>query len=295
MAISFQQRKLKFTFQFATASTDKNKPPETIEFENFRSSVEIESAGGYQFAYCRGMVFGINKQVMDRLTVINYQNLSFMRNVVTIEATDDNGRYCVVFKGEITVSQPHYQSAPDVPLEFEARSGVIGSLAPSTANSFPGSRKVSEIMETLSKELGVAFENNGVDSVLIDQSLSGTALEKVYKVKDSANIQVWFLPAENVLAIAPMGVPRKSETITISSGSGMVGWPIKRWEGVELSCLFNPSVRHGCKIKIESTVPACNGEWFIGSLYHSLSCNMPGGPWFTRYIANPVNLFIVNR
>lgn len=295
MATSFQQRKLKFTFQFAAASTDKNKQPETIEFENFRSSVEIESAGGYQFSYCRGMVFGINKQVMDRLTVINYQNLSFMRNIVTIEATDDSGRYCVIFKGEIIVSQPHYQSAPDVPLEFEARAGVIGSLAPSVASSFPGSRKVSEIMESLAKDLGVAFENNGVESVLVDQSLSGTSMEKVYKVKDAANIQVWYSPSENVLAIAPNGIPRKSEPVVVNASTGLVGWPIKRWEGIEFSSLFNSSIRHGCKIKMESSVPSCNGDWFIGSLYHSLSCNMPSGPWFTKCIANPVNLFIVNR
>lgn len=295
MATSFQQRKLRITFRLASGTFNKAGDPDKVEFENFRSTIDIEAAGGFQFAMCRGRIFGVSKDVMDRLTVINYQNLSFMRNVVTVEATDNDGRFSTIFMGEIFIAQPNYSSAPDVPFEFEARSGVIGSLAPSIASSFPGSRRVSEIMESLAKELGVTFENNGVTDVLVDQTLSGTALEKVYKVKDAANIQVWYSQSESVLAIAPMGVPRKSDPVQVGADTGMVGWPLKRWEGIEFTMLFNPAIRHGCKINVKSTVPSCNGEWYIGSMQLSLSANYPGGPWFGSYIANPVNMFIVNR
>lgn len=295
MGISFQRRRLRFTFRLATGSFDKNGSPDIVEFEDLRSFAEISAPGGFQFATCRASVFGVSKSVMDRLTFINYLNLGYMRNVVTIEATDSAGQFSTVFMGEIYSASPNYSGAPNVPFELEARSGIIGSLAPSFANSFPGSRKVSEIMAVLAKELGVSLEDNGVTSVLVDQTLSGSALEKVSRVKEAANIQTWYSPAEGVLAIAPMGSPRKSEPVEVSMFNGMVGWPKKRFEGVEFTNLFDPAMRHGCRIKLESEVPSCNGEWYVGSIYHSLSCNEPGGPWFSTVVANPINLFVRSR
>lgn len=293
---SFQQRKIRVTFQLAAGTFNKDGEPDTVTFEDYRVRAEIHAPGGYEFSGCLLRIYGISKDTMDRLTVINYTNLDFLRNVVTVEATDGNGLYTKIFVGEVYQATPDYLGAPDVAFMVEARAGLIGSLAPSVASSFPGARKVSEIMQTLSQELNLTLENNGVDTTLTDQYLSGTPLQKVQKVASSARIQYWYLPEEGVLAIAPMGAPRNTyPPVKYNLNTGLVGWPMKRHVGIAFKALFNPQMFHGCKIEMESSMPSCNGNWYVVSMSHQLDANVPGGAWFTDFVATPENAFILTR
>lgn len=296
MASSFLRRRIRVTFQLATGSFNKDGEPDTVVLEDFRCRVEISAQGGYDFAHCNARIYGIEKETMDRLTVINFTSFDFMRNVVTIEATDNEGQFVKIFTGDIYQSSPDYNAAPDVPFIVEARSGLIGSLAKSNARSFPGACKVKDIMKVLAAELNLELENNGVESTLTDQYLGGTALQKVQRVAVNANIQYWYLPEEGVLAIAPMGYPReKYPAIKVNASTGLVKWPVKRHVGIEFTALFSPQILHGGKILMESSVPNCNGEWYIVSMNHHLDSEMPGGAWFTDFVATPYNVFVLTR
>lgn len=292
MASSFQRRRLRVTFQLATGTFAKVGNPDTIVLEDFRTKVEIHAPGGYSYAQCKVRVYGIDKVVMDRLTVINYLNLDFMRNTLRVEATDANGLYSTIFLGEIIQSFPEYAGAPDVPFTAEARSGIVASLAPAKAVSYPGAQKVSVMMEALAKEMNLTLENNGVESTLNDQYLGGTALQKVQSIAAAARIQYWYAPEQGVLAIAPMGVPRKSDPVTYNIDTGLVGWPTRLHQGIAYTALFVPQVFHGGKIKMESSVPACNGEWYVISMSHRLEAMAPGGPWFTDFVATPPGVLV---
>lgn len=292
MASSFQPRRLRITFQLATGTFAKAGDPDTITLEGFRAKVEIHSPGGYEYAQCKVRVYGIDKVVMDRMTVINYQNLDFMRNTLRVEATDANGLFSTIFLGEIFQSFPEYGAAPDVPFTAEARSGIVGSLAPAPATSYPGPQKVSVMMAELAKELNLTLENNGVEATLTDQYMGGTPLQKVQRIASAARIQYWYLPDQGVLSIAPMGSPRQSTPVTYNIDRGLVGWPVKLHVGIAFTALFVPQVFIGCKILMQSSVPACNGEWYIIGLSHRLDAMAPGGAWFTDFKATPVSLAI---
>lgn len=295
MGASFQQRSLRFTFHLATAVFNKEGDPDKVELEDFRSSVEVLNSGGFDFANCRGKIFGIDQETMDRLTLI-YDGVTpgIDSNVLTVEATDDEGAFSIVFRGEILHCAPAYNNAPDVPLEFSARAGIIGALAPTYSRSFPGARKVADIVSGLASELGYTFENNGVTTVLIDQTLAGTPTEMLQTVKAAANIEMNIDTPSNVLSIAPRGQPRESEPVVVSKDTGLVGWPTKYAYYIEFAMLYTPDIHIGCKIDMQSDYPICNGEWFINRSTLNLSCNTPGGPWFTEYAASKANL-LVNR
>lgn len=296
MAASFQRRRLRLTFQLVTGSFNKDGQPDTVVLEDFRCRVEITAPGGYEFAMCHARIFGIDKETMDRLTIINFMNVEVMRNALTIEATDNEGQFVKIFVGDIIQGTPDYNAAPDVPFVVEARSGLVSSLAPSTASSFPGVRKVSDIIETLADEVGLDIDDNGVTTTLTDQYLYGTAIQKIQRIALNANIQYWYLPEEGVLAIAPMGVARdKYPTVKYSVSTGLVKWPIKIKVGIEFTALFSPQVMHGCRITMESSVPVCNGDWYIVSMTHHLDSEMPGGAWFTNFTATPEGTFILGR
>jgi hypothetical protein len=296
MASSFQSRKIRITFQLAAGTFNKDGNPDTVVFEDYRTRAEIHAPGGYEFSACRLRIYGIAKETMDRLTVINYTNLDFLRNVVTVEATDNNGQFAKIFVGEVYQATPDYLGAPEVAFMVEARAGLIGSLAPSVASSYPGARKVSEIMAIIAQELNLTLENNGVEATLTDQYLSGTPIQKLQRVAAAARIQYWYLPEEGVIAIAPMGAPRDTyPPVTYSIKTGLVSWPMKRHVGIAFTALFNPNTYHGCKILMESTIPSCSGNWYIVSMTHRLDGNVPGGAWFSDFVATPENAFILTR
>ena len=295
MGSSFQKRRLRITFQLATGALNKTGNPDKVVLEDFRAQVQIDAPGGYQYATCRAAIYGITKETMDRLTVINYQNLDFMRNTMMIEATDDNGQFSVVFLGEVYQAIPDYNSMPNVALNVDAFSGLIGKLSPAVATTYPGPRKVSAIMQELAKNMGLYFENNDVQTTIVDQVLTGSNLEKAQKLAEVSNVQLWYLPEENTLAISPFGQPRKSTAFKYNTNSGLVGMPTKLHVGIVFDALYKAEVRHGFKIQMESTVPSCNGEWYIISMSHMLSCETPGGPWFSKIVATPANTFIRTR
>lgn len=295
MASSFQRRRIRVTFQLASGTFIQEGNPDTVLLEDYRTSVEIDAPGGYEFAVCRLRIYGVEQLTMDRLTVINYQNLDFYRNVMMVEATDGDGQFTVIFHGEIYTAQPDYSGAPDVAFVAEARSGLIGSLSVASPNSFPGAQKISAIMSRLARELGVTLENNGVESTVTDMYLAGSPLSKVQELAEAARIQYWYQPEQGVLAIAPPNTPRRGTRINFNLNTGLVGWPIKTHVGVAFTALFNPAAFHGCPILMESDISACNGEWYIISMSHRLDAILPGGAWFTHFVATPENVTIRAR
>jgi hypothetical protein len=292
MGSSFQRRNLRLTFQLATGTFIKEDNPDKLVIDGFRVQCEIDAPGGFEFSTCRIRVFGLERFVMERLSVINYQNVDFMKNTVLIEATDDDGVFTSIFLGEIFIAQADYAGAPDVPFVIEARAGIVGSLAPSASASYRGPQLVSVIMDRLAGELGVALENNGVTSTVTDMALVGSPLHKVQVVADTARIQYWYLPEDGLLAIAPRGIARNGDPISYDFTNGVVGWPSKVHNGIIFTALFNPSASIGQKILMESEVSSCNGEWYIISMSHRLDSETPGGAWFTHFVATPINTFI---
>lgn len=293
MASSFQRRRIRVTLQLATGAFEREGNPDTIVLEDFRTKVEIHAPGGAEFAVCRLRIMGLKKDVMDRMTFINYLNLDYWRNVLQVEATDENGLFVSIFLGEIMQSHPEYMGAPDVPFVVEAKSGLVGSLKPALSVSYPGARKVSEMMAVQAAELGLTLENNGVESTLTDQYLAGSPVYKIQRIAQDARIQFWFLQEQGILAIAPAGKPREEiPPIKYSMETGLVGWPTRLHNGVAFTALFRTQAAHGCKITIESSVPICNGEWYVISMSHRLDAETPGGAWFTDFVAAPVNVVI---
>jgi hypothetical protein len=53
--------------------------------------------------------------------------------------------------------------------------------------------------------------------------------------------------------------------------------------GIEFTTLFNPLLRPGGKVQVESGLEVANGTWQIFNLQHQLDSEDPGGQWFTRF------------
>ena len=98
---------------------------------------------------------------------------------------------------------------------------------------------------------------------------------------------------DGTLAIWPAGGARGGSIPLISPQTGMKGYPTMNNLGPVLETLYNPSIRFGAKVKIESRVrPAC-GIWQVIRLQHNFESEVPDGAWFSHletarpgYVAN---------
>ena len=269
--------------------------PDTVVYEGFRSSVQINAPGGWQFATARISIKGLAQDVMNRLTIINNFNYELQRNEVLIEATGPDGKYNTLFLGTIGSAYADYMGAPDVSFMIEAYQSLQSSVDANPPTSWPGPQKVSAIAGELCKKIGLPLENNGVDATVSDAYLSGSYLNQLRTLCDMARCQLWVEPSEGLIAIAPIGTPRSQDPVVMNSELGLVGWPTPTHLGVDFMCLYDPGIYRGRQIKLETSVTPCAGDWYVRSVAVNLDCETPGGAWFMYVNANAISQFVRTR
>lgn len=269
--------------------------PDTVVYEGFRSSVQINAPGGWQFATARISIKGLAQDVMNRLTIINNFNYELQRNEVLVEATGPDGKYNTLFLGTIGSAYADYMGAPDVSFMVEAYNAMQSATDANPPTSWPGPQKVSAIAGELCKRIGLKLEDNGVDATVSDAYLSGSYFNQLRSLCEMARCQVWIDSAEGVVAISPQGRPRNIEPVLMNGDLGLIGWPTPTHLGVDFMCLYDPGVYFGRQVKLETSVTPCAGNWYVRGLSINLDCETPGGAWFMYVNANAISQFVRTR
>lgn len=254
---------------------------DTVTLSGFRMSADAINPGGDSMGRCQIRVFGLRADVMNKLTTIGSVNTAIKaKNKVLLVGGDDVGGMHFVFSGTILDAWADYNSAPDVAFNILAFAGLDAAVKPVGATSYKGGTDVSDILRDIAvNEMGLAFENNGVDVKLSSPYLSGTALTKVRAVAQAAGIS-WTID-RGVLSVWPQSGARQGTPPVVSSATGMVGYPSLSSKGMTVKMLFNPNVKLGGDIEVQSTIPMACGKWRVFNLAHNLSTETPDGPWFT--------------
>lgn len=276
---SFTKKILELTITLGSGTFGENVG-DTVTLSGFRMTADVMNPGGDSMGMCQIRVFGLSESVMNKLTTIGAVNWAIKaKNGVLLAAGDVEGM-SNVFVGTIFDAWADYNAAPDVAFNIIAYSGLVAALKPVGATSYKGPTDVAAIMQDIaSSEMGISFDNNGVDVKLSSPYLSGTALAKVRQIAQAANIE-WDID-NNTLVIWPSNKPRQGTVPLISPDTGMVGYPTLSSKGMTVRMLFNPKVKFGQDIEVQSTIPMACGTWRTFSLAHNLSSEMDGGPWFT--------------
>ena len=278
----------------------------TITLSGLRAQATISKNGGPSFDGAEMRLYGVTASVMNAVSALGVLPIVYFRynNTLTILAGDDVNGMAPVFSGVLLSAFQDFSEMPESSLHLVANGGVAGALVPTAPISFPGGADVATIMGGLAETMGLIFENNGVQVQLASPYFAGTALQQAQKCVQAAHIQMCIdtNTAPNTLAIWPYTGTRGGAIPLISAASGMIGYPTFQQFGMEFTTLFNPNIRVGAKLMMQSTVggsvtyanPSApspdtilsggpNGLWYInGPVTHDLAAQMPGGPWFTQ-------------
>lgn len=287
---SFSNKKqLRFTITLGTGkfgSSNNNR----IVLEGFRSVVDINKAGGMMMGTLHAKVYGVRQQDMNSITTLQWKPRTWIPNTVEVVAIDGESE-TLIFAGNIVNAWADYQSMPDVFLQIQAQSAFFGALKTIPPRSFKGSVDVASIFAQIATDLGLTFENNGVNLQVTDIYLPNTGLEQARDLTKACGCDMYI--DDQTLAITPAYGPRTSPVPLISSQTGMIGYPTFDGVGVNFQTLFNPGVTFGGLINVVSDVEQAAGQWVVTSVSHRLEAEKPGGAWFSTIRGNTNGLAVV--
>lgn len=264
------------------AGTNSN----TVTLTGYRTSVHVTKAGGASMGEAHLSIYGMSLQLMNQLSTLGRTPVIIGRNLVSISAGDANG-LSLIFQGTINQAFTDLGSAPDGRFDVDAYSLLFQAVQSIPPTSTRGSTDVALIMQNLSTQMGLRFENNGVTDIIPPIYLAGSAKSQAEELVKLAQIE-WNQGDNGTVAIWPKNGSRNGAIPLISPQTGLVGYPYPSGGGLlGLKTLFNPAINFGSQIRVQSSItPAC-GVWTICQLEHALESEMPGGQWFTSLTGTP--------
>lgn len=280
MTTSFQNKKsLRFTITLAVgvfSGTDNQ-----VVIEGARAVVNIQKGGGQMMTFATCRIFGLAQDLMAKLTTLAFLAMSYTKNILQIEVIDGDAK-TLVYLGQIINAWGDYSNAPDVCLYIETQTGFFDQLEVAPPISYSGTVNTADIIQQVATGMGLGkIENNGVDSKVNKPTYSGTYIDQLRAITQDKEIDFYF--DSGVLAITPKGIARTQGVRTIpkiSDKSGLIGYPTFDKVGITFKNLFNPDIRFGGQILMESDIPQANGVWQVSSVNYDLESEKPNGQWF---------------
>lgn len=246
----------------------------------------IRKPGGADMAQLECAIFGLPLSVMNQLTTLGTQFNLFSKNVITLKAYEEGQQPAMVFEGNINVAFADMRAMPETCLRVSALAGLFAAVKPVDVTSQKGATDVAKTMEQIAKKAELKFENNGVDTKIVNPYFPGSARQQAHELARAAGIS-WIID-NGTLAIWPAGKTRKGQSVVISPQTGMVGYPAYTQAGIDVTTLFNPAIQYGRQVEVQSDLkPAC-GSWSIINLDYALEAEVPKGKWFTTLTLNRI-------
>lgn len=271
-----------------------------VKVSGLRCTARVKAAGGHAAGELDLVVYGMTLSSMNQISTLGMVATTYRKNSVTVEAGEEGGLMATVFQGQIIDAWIDPRGAPDVAFRITATTGLFDSVRPAKPLSFKSQVDVSTVLSGLATEMGLAFENNGVNVKLPPSYYAGSPREQAQRIVDDAGIK-WNTAENGVLAIWTADGSRNKPAIKIDRTTGMIGYPTFTSNGIMLEAVFQPSVGLGGKIEVKSDFTGtgkpdaygntgANGTWVIYSFDLDLTAQVPRGAWRMLIQAAPVGL-----
>jgi hypothetical protein len=283
-ALSFTEKILTASIKLGTGTFDGSSNVKLIS--GLRMHLTVKKGGHPSKNEATIMIFGMPEHDMNRLTTLSFKALKVSKNQISVSAGDINTS-SIAFQGEITEAFADYKKAPEMGFEIKAMSGFFNGIAPVSPQSAAGGIRVSAKMSDLAQQMGYAFEmdsKNPVTAYVRNQYLQGSALEQAHTLAEAADCE--FGVDDGTLWIAPRGQARAGTLPLISPTTGLIGYPLFDKKGIKVKCVYNPAIKIGGLVQVQSAIQIANGKWRVNGLEHKLESLTNNGRWDTELKAS---------
>ncbi len=281
MSGSFVQRAIDLTFKIGSGPYGDG-PQTTVVLTGLRVQVSIQNAGIPSAAQAHLRVFGVSPSLINQISTLGLHHYSRL-NAVQV-AAGVPGKTALVFDGIVLDAYADFGAPPQMALTINAQATGIIQVRPVPPSSFSGTTSVAVIMGQFAAQAGLTLENSGVSVQLSNPYFKGTVWDQIIACARAANINAFVDSAAGVLAIWPRTGSRQGDAITISPATGMIGYPAYQKQGPIVRTLFNPLVRMGGTMKVQSAIVPPTATWQIIGVTHDIESQMPDGAWETTMV-----------
>lgn len=312
--MSFTKRGLGYVIELNKGDNANSSAPgqfdngsNTLNLDGLRSVASIQSVIGGDTAFggrALLQLWGMKPSDMAQLSTLGFDQAKINKNKITVFAYDIDARgkkvnEVEVFSGGIFVAHINYNAMPDVSLELECYASIGQQTQMVPGTSVAGSGDVAAMLRGICAACDppVTFIDKGVSAQLANPAHAGSPSQQIADICTAAGI--CYTLQGDTLTVWPKSMNVDDVTVTTGPDNGMVGYPEYTQIGIDVTMEFNPDVQLGRQLEIKKAsgdplpVPGVPGTFWINVVAHELSCEMPGGPWFTH--ASVSNIQIVGR
>ncbi len=249
-----------------------------ITVEGLPTTVDIQKQGGDERPSCTVTIGNLNIDVVKQLTTLSFRPLQRFKNQITVNAGEVGKQLQTIFIGDFENAYGEFQNAPTMNLMVKAISAQHGALMATPATSVDGTEQVAKLMEQWAVEAGCTLENKGVNASVKNAVYRGSPVDKAKTLARDVGIDL--IIDDGKFVITPNGQAVDGNAVLIDPKHGLLGYPAFSNDGIEFNMIFDPNVKIGGLVKIESIVPRASGIWKVTKITTKLEAYVPnGGSW----------------
>ena len=249
-----------------------------ITVEGLPTTVDIQKQGGDERPSCTVTIGNLNIDVVKQLTTLSFRPLQRFKNQITVNAGEVGKQLQTIFIGDFENAYGEFQNAPTMNLMVKAIAAQHGALMATPATSVDGTEQVAKLMEQWAVEAGCTLENNGVNASVKNVVYRGSPVDKAKTLARDVGIDL--IIDDGKFIITPSGQAVDGNAVLIDPKHGLLGYPAFSNDGIEFNMIFDPNVKIGGLVKIESIVPRASGIWKVTKINTKLEAYIPnGGSW----------------
>lgn len=300
--MSFTERKISVKIALNSDTFDGSN--NTIALDGLRCQATIQSTVGGSTPFQSNLqmrINGMRGEDMAKLSTLGLTQGLYIKNRIDVFAGDDDSGMAHVFGGAIFSGSVDYNAMPDVGVDLIASATTPAQMSVVAGSSYKGAMDVATMLKAIaaSAKPPMNFQNVGVTASLSNHAVAGSTWDQIKDICLASGVSYGLIHETNTLVIYPPAKSRDETVISIDANSGLVGYPMYSVRGINIVSIFNPNIEWGRKVKIVSSIPkpergapiraidastpvGATGTFQAIDVTHDLSCQTPGGPWFTR-------------
>ena len=249
-----------------------------ITVEGLPTTVDIQKQGGDERPSCTVTIGNLYIDVVKQLTTLSFRPLQRFKNQITVNAGEVGKQLQTIFIGDFENAYGEFQNAPTMNLMVKAIAAQHGALMATPATSVDGTEQVAKLMEQWAVEAGCTLENKGVNASVKNVVYRGSPVDKAKTLARDVGIDL--IIDDGKFIITPNGQAVDGNAVLIDPKHGLLGYPAFSNDGIEFNMIFDPNVKIGGLVKIESIVPRASGIWKVTKITTKLEAYVPnGGSW----------------
>ena len=249
-----------------------------ITVEGLPTTVDIQKQGGDERPSCTVTIGNLHIDVVKQLTTLSFSPLQRFKNQITVNAGEVGKQLQTIFIGDFENAYGEFQNAPTMNLMVKAIAAQHGALMATPATSVDGTEQVAKLMEQWAVEAGCTLENKGVNASVKNVVYRGSPVDKAKTLARDVGIDL--IIDDGKFVITPNGQAVDGNAVLIDTKHGLLGYPAFSNDGIEFNMIFDPNVKIGGLVKIESVVPRASGIWKVTKITTKLEAYVPnGGSW----------------